>query len=40
VIAGDRSRIEAETGWVPAIPIERTLDDLLNYWRRQTSLHP
>ena len=40
VIAGDRSRIEAETGWAPAIPIERTLDDLLNYWRRETSLQP
>jgi GDP-4-dehydro-6-deoxy-D-mannose reductase len=36
VIAGDRSRISGETGWAPDIPIERTLDDLLNYWRRQT----
>ena len=33
VIAGDRSRITSETGWAPAIPIERTLGDLLNYWR-------
>jgi GDP-4-dehydro-6-deoxy-D-mannose reductase len=36
VIAGDRSRISSETGWSPEIPIDRTLDDLLNYWRRQT----
>ena len=35
VIAGDRSRIGAEAGWTPEIPIERTLDDLLNYWRRE-----
>jgi GDP-4-dehydro-6-deoxy-D-mannose reductase len=37
VIAGDRSRIAAETGWTPAIPIERTLEDLLTYWRRETA---
>ena len=40
VIAGDRSRIGAEAGWTPAIPIERTLDDLLNYWRRQILADP
>jgi GDP-4-dehydro-6-deoxy-D-mannose reductase len=34
VIAGNRSRIEAEVAWVPEISIQRTLDDLLNYWRR------
>jgi GDP-4-dehydro-6-deoxy-D-mannose reductase len=40
VIAGDRSRITAETGWAPEIAIERTLADLLDYWRRRTSPHP
>jgi GDP-4-dehydro-6-deoxy-D-mannose reductase len=40
VIAGDRSRIGAETGWIPEIPIERTLDDLLNYWRDQIASRP
>jgi GDP-4-dehydro-6-deoxy-D-mannose reductase len=35
VVAGDRARIGAEAGWMPEIPIERTLDDLLNYWRRE-----
>jgi len=40
VIAGDRSRIGAETGWIPEIPIERTLDDLLNYWRQQIAVQP
>jgi GDP-4-dehydro-6-deoxy-D-mannose reductase len=37
VIAGDRTRIGAETGWMPQIPIERTLGDLLDYWRHETS---
>jgi GDP-4-dehydro-6-deoxy-D-mannose reductase len=36
VIAGDRSRLTAETGWVPRIPIEQTLADLLDYWRAAT----
>jgi len=33
VIAGDRSRITSETGWVPRLTIEQTLGDLLDYWR-------
>jgi GDP-4-dehydro-6-deoxy-D-mannose reductase len=37
VIAGDRSRITDETGWCPAIPIDQTLSDLLNYWRSETA---
>jgi GDP-4-dehydro-6-deoxy-D-mannose reductase len=37
VIAGDRSRISSETGWEPSIPIDRTLEDLLAYWRLQTT---
>ena len=37
MIAGDRSRIGAETGWEPKIPIQQTLDDLLDYWRAQTA---
>jgi GDP-4-dehydro-6-deoxy-D-mannose reductase len=36
VVLGDPSRLAAETGWAPAIPIERTLEDLLNYWRQRT----
>ncbi len=40
IIAGDRSRIGAETGWEPRIPIEQTLGDLLHYWRAQTSRQP
>jgi len=37
VIAGDRTRISTETGWEPRIPIDRTLEDLLDYWRLRTS---
>ena len=33
LVAGSWQRIHRETGWEPVIPIERTLDDLLAYWR-------
>ena len=32
-LAGDNRKLRAETGWEPKIPIEKTLDDLLRYWR-------
>jgi GDP-4-dehydro-6-deoxy-D-mannose reductase len=35
VVLGDRSRIGEETGWRPVFPLERTLEDLLDYWRRR-----
>jgi GDP-4-dehydro-6-deoxy-D-mannose reductase len=38
VVLGDCTRIADETGWRPEIPIERTLADLLDYWRRHPSL--
>jgi GDP-4-dehydro-6-deoxy-D-mannose reductase len=34
LVLGDRSRITSELGWVPRIPIEQTLSDLLEYWRQ------
>lgn len=34
IVLGDSSRLRDATGWTPAIPFERTLDDLLEYWRR------
>ena len=36
VILGDASRLHTATGWEPQIPFERTLDDLLTYWRAIT----
>ena len=35
LLLGDPRRIRDELGWTPEIPIERTLDDLLDYWRKQ-----
>jgi GDP-4-dehydro-6-deoxy-D-mannose reductase len=34
-LRGDRSRLEAATGWVPEIPLERTLGDVIAYWQEQ-----
>ncbi len=39
VLIGDSSKFRAETGWEPAIPFERTLADLLEYWRARCG-HP
>jgi nucleoside-diphosphate-sugar epimerase len=36
VLLGDATRLRNATGWRPQIPFERTLDDLLNYWRSVT----
>lgn len=33
VVVGNYSRLNAATGWRPAISFDQTLDDLLNYWR-------
>lgn len=38
VIAGDPSRIRDELGWQPEIPLMRTADDLLHYWREHIGL--
>jgi GDP-4-dehydro-6-deoxy-D-mannose reductase len=34
VLIGDPSRMSTEIGWQPAIPIEDSLRDLLDHWRR------
>lgn len=33
LLVGDNSRLVAETGWTPEIPLEQTVADLLDYWR-------
>lgn len=33
VVIGRNRRLVRATGWHPSIPLERTLDDLLEYWR-------
>lgn len=35
VVVGDARRIRDELGWTPEIPLERTVDDLLAYWRNR-----
>jgi GDP-4-dehydro-6-deoxy-D-mannose reductase len=37
LVLGDRSRLTDELGWQPAIPLDRTLADLLDYWRDQVA---
>ena len=32
---GDRRRIERELGWKPEIPLDQTLADVLDYWRKE-----
>jgi GDP-4-dehydro-6-deoxy-D-mannose reductase len=37
-LVGDPSRLRAATGWEPTIPLDRTLGDLLDYWRERVGL--
>jgi len=37
IVEGDPTRIREELGWTPEIPLQRTLDDLLEYWRNQVN---
>jgi GDP-4-dehydro-6-deoxy-D-mannose reductase len=37
VLIGDYSKFKADTGWEPRIPFERTLSDLLDYWRERVA---
>lgn len=35
VLTGDSSKFIAKTGWKPQIPFEKTMEELLNYWRER-----
>jgi GDP-4-dehydro-6-deoxy-D-mannose reductase len=35
IILGDCSKFKKQTGWKPKIPFEKTMEDLLNYWREK-----
>jgi GDP-4-dehydro-6-deoxy-D-mannose reductase len=35
LLVGDNARLVAETGWQPQIPLEKTVVDLLDYWRER-----
>ena len=34
-IRGDCTKIRSETGWCPQIPLEKTIQDLFDYWRNK-----
>jgi GDP-4-dehydro-6-deoxy-D-mannose reductase len=36
LVVGDRTRISTELGWQPQIPLDRTLDDVLEFWRSRS----
>ena len=33
IIMGDNTKIKNDCGWKPEIPLEKTMEDTLNYWR-------
>jgi GDP-4-dehydro-6-deoxy-D-mannose reductase len=35
LLLGDGARLGKDTGWTPAIRLDQTLSDLLNYWRKE-----
>ncbi|MFC2158236.1 GDP-mannose 4,6-dehydratase [Acidobacteriota bacterium] len=35
ILLSDSSKFQAITGWKPEIPFQKTLEDLLNYWREK-----
>ena len=35
ILVGDNAKFVAKTGWKPEIPFEKTMEDLLNYWRER-----
>lgn len=37
LVLGDHSQLTRDTGWTPQIPLQQTVDDLLDYWRVQQS---
>ncbi len=36
LLVGNHARLTADTGWMPEIPIEQTIDDLLEHWRQRS----
>jgi GDP-4-dehydro-6-deoxy-D-mannose reductase len=37
VQVGDACKLRETAGWMPLIPLEKTLADTLEYWRRRTA---
>ncbi len=37
---GDNTKLRTATGWLPTIPLERSMADVLAWWRARTELEP
>ena len=37
ILLGDRSKFEADTGWRPEIPFDKTLKDTFDYWQERVA---
>ncbi|MEM1202380.1 MAG: GDP-mannose 4,6-dehydratase [Acidobacteriota bacterium] len=35
ILIGDSSKFRADTGWEPQVPLEKTLQDIVDYWRQR-----
>jgi GDP-4-dehydro-6-deoxy-D-mannose reductase len=40
IVVGDCSLLMSDTRWAPAVPLEQTVDDLLDYWREAAARAP
>ena len=40
ILRGDAAKLHRTTGWQPAIPLDQTLSDLLDYWRDELARRP
>jgi GDP-4-dehydro-6-deoxy-D-mannose reductase len=37
ILLGDCTKFQKKTGWKPEIPFEKTMEDLLDYWREKVA---
>jgi GDP-4-dehydro-6-deoxy-D-mannose reductase len=37
---GDNTKLRTATGWLPTIPLERSMADVLAWWRSKTEMEP
>ncbi len=40
ILLGDNSKLRADTGWKPEVPLETSIDRILNYWRQVVRSQP
>ena len=39
ILLGDNTKFCKQTGWKPEIPFDKTLEDILEYWRARLKQH-